>query len=215
MGVGEQKLSDNPKGCPSYFSLRRQRKVTKRNATRHRAVAAAPRRFPALLAGFGPARTRASMRSNMRAFPPKPAALLGALTGAESQKHKQQLATARSPRRPCGLAAHALAPAPALPLLPPPSTRTEQRSHQPGKGATVRAHGCASSHRPVDGEQRRAQLGHRPSCARLGCPSLWLLSLGQARESNSDSPKGWPKAFAFSRPIEKSPIHPNPLPHQR
>ena len=43
-------------------------------------------RCPALLAGLGPARTRASLRSNMRAFPPSPAALLGARDGRESQE---------------------------------------------------------------------------------------------------------------------------------
>jgi hypothetical protein len=31
--------------------------------------------------------------------------------------------------------------------------------------------------------------------ARTSSPSLWLLSLGHARESDSGSPKGWPKAL--------------------
>ena len=40
---------------------------------------------PALLAVGGPARTRTSMCSNMRAFPPPPAAMLGSLYGARAQ----------------------------------------------------------------------------------------------------------------------------------
>jgi len=41
-----------------------------------------PHRFPALLADRGPARTRASMRSNNRALLPRSAAVLGVLYGA-------------------------------------------------------------------------------------------------------------------------------------
>jgi len=62
-----------------------------------------------------------------------------------------------------------------------------QRAAEPGsgKGANVRAHGCASLRRPENGEQRRAPRELHPRGASLGCPSLWLLLLGQARESNS------------------------------
>jgi len=59
--------------------------------------------------------------------------------------------------------------------------RAEQRSRARGKGANVRAHGCASLRRPETGEQRRV----RRSRAMLGSPSLWLLSLGETRESDS------------------------------
>ena len=57
-------------------------------APRHRTCAA--RKCPALLAGAGPARTRASLRSDRRAFPPPPAAVLGAVKGAQEQEQKQQ-----------------------------------------------------------------------------------------------------------------------------
>ena len=43
-------------------------------------------RCPALLAGLGPARTRPSMASNMRAFPPSPAPRLGAIDGTQGRR---------------------------------------------------------------------------------------------------------------------------------
>ena len=43
-------------------------------------------RCPVLLASLGPARTRPSLASDTRAFPPSPAALLGAKDGRESQE---------------------------------------------------------------------------------------------------------------------------------
>ena len=48
----------------------------------------APRcaRCPALLAGLGPARTRTSLCSNIRAFPPSPAPLLGAIDGTQEPR---------------------------------------------------------------------------------------------------------------------------------
>ncbi len=70
------------------FSLLVQREVTKRNTPRHRTSRAARARCPALLGGGGPARTRASVRSDMRAFPPPSPAMLGAVKGEEDQKRK-------------------------------------------------------------------------------------------------------------------------------
>jgi hypothetical protein len=46
-------------------------------------------RCPALLAGLGPVRTRASMRSDMRAFPPSATPLLGARDGREIKRQSQ------------------------------------------------------------------------------------------------------------------------------
>ena len=79
-------------------------------------------------------------------------------------------------------------------LLGSPSARAEQRSQGRGKGAHVRGHGWPSSRRPGHGEQRRVPRELYPRGARLGCPSLWLLSLGQARESDS-LPRRGTKAF--------------------
>ena len=63
---------------------------------------------------------------------------------------------------------------------PDPSALTEYRSH-----AGIRRAPClsvASCARPRYGEERRASA-LADECA--GCPSLWVLSLGQARESIS------------------------------
>src|SRR5690606_11295247 len=43
-----------------------------------------------------------------------------------------------------------------------------------GKGAHVRAQGCASSRRPSDSEQRREHRRLYRRCANFGCPSLSL-----------------------------------------
>jgi hypothetical protein len=67
----------------------------------------------------------------------------------------------------------------------PHLARAEQRSQDREQGAHVRGHGWPSSRRPGHGEQRRAPRRLHRRGARLGCPSLWLLSLGQARESDS------------------------------
>jgi len=68
--------------------LHQRRKVTKRRRPRHRTFAA--RKCPALLGTGGPARTRASLRSDMRAFPPPSPAMLGAVKGEENQKPGQE-----------------------------------------------------------------------------------------------------------------------------
>jgi len=74
----------------SYFLLLVQENVTKEKDTPSRNARMKPARCPALLAGLGPARTRPSMASNMRAFPPSPAPLLGARrTGFQSQEQEQ------------------------------------------------------------------------------------------------------------------------------
>ena len=82
----KSKSFHSPCGRAGNFSLLVQRKVTKRNTPRHRTFAA--RKCPALLGAGGPARTRASLRSDMRAFPPPPPAMLGAVKGEEDQEQK-------------------------------------------------------------------------------------------------------------------------------
>ncbi len=73
-------------------------------------------------------------------------------------------------------------PLPLLRLLTlGPVIRAEQRSRARGKGANVRAHGCASLRRPETGEQRR----ERRSRAMLGSPFFWLLFFGGSKKSDS------------------------------
>src|SRR5580765_4724175 len=66
--------------------LQQRRKVTKRRRLRHRTSRAVRARCPARLGAGGPARTRASLRSDMRAFPPTSPAMLGAVKGEEDQE---------------------------------------------------------------------------------------------------------------------------------
>jgi hypothetical protein len=82
-------LLSAPSGPPSAFAplLRRSARAKRRNQEKARPTLA-PRcaRCPALLAGLGPARTRTSLCSNIRAFPPSPAPLLGAIDGTQEPR---------------------------------------------------------------------------------------------------------------------------------
>ena len=93
-----------------------------------------------------------------------------------------------------------------------PFNGAEERSAQRGKGKSVRRQGRRSWCRPVAGQSRRASrslrkrdtkrrkpllrfrhFGHPWPSPRW--PSLWLFSLGHARESDWGRPKGGPKCF--------------------
>ena len=148
-------------------------------------------RCPALLAGLGPARTRPSMASDRRAFPPSPAALLGAKDGSgmprANARERLALASRRSRRRAGGSAATA-------------GARRKRASFSPVHGRAV------EKPRRTDGNT--AQPG-----AISGSPSLWLLSLGDARESSS----GAAEADETSRRIHFRRVKPRtgfPLPRE-
>jgi hypothetical protein len=106
-------------------------------------------------------RSRNSLRSNRRERPPAFTAMLGCAIRGEDQN--------KNPK-------------------PNPATRfplalTEYRSHSGSQACTcLRQVYLPSCARPRRGEERRASAT-ADECA--GSPSLWVLSLGQARESTS------------------------------
>jgi hypothetical protein len=104
-------------------------------------------------------RSRNSLRSNRRERPPAFTAMLGCARRVGSQN---------------------LTPIPAVLY---PFALTEYRSHSGNKARTcLRQVYLPSCARPRRGEERRASAT-ADECA--GSPSLWVLSLGQARESTS------------------------------
>jgi hypothetical protein len=128
---------------------------------------------PALLAGLGPARTRTSMCSNIRAFPPSPAALLGAMTGPVDQQPKQEQAqephdcSLRAPafRGPCAAAA---------------GGRNRPQGRMQEACAFLPAHGCAVKNPSRPTRTRGFIAGANP-----GWPFSWLLLFGHSKRSNS------------------------------
>ena len=98
-------------------------------------------------------------------------------------------------------------------LLNPLSARAEQRRQDREQGAHVRGHGWPSSRRPDHCEQRRASRRHRLRDAGRGCPSLCLLSLGQARESKL-RPEGARKLCSKARLCFKASRSHTALPRQ-
>ncbi len=176
-------LPSSPQRCSESVG-RRDRAQRRRRLRSSRCRAAAERAHPCAQtcapfpAGFF--RYSAENKRGFRTKSQEPASITGAasLASLVSEWH-------RCARHRLSEAAVAVAPAVALGFWGPHSARAEQRSQGRGKGAHVRAHGCASSRRPGHGEQRREPRELHPRGARLGCPSLWLLSLGQARESDS------------------------------
>ncbi len=139
-----------------YFSLLRQRKVSKRKAIPE---ACPLRGFPALLVKPGARATRS--RSNRRERPPAFTAMLGCARRGEAKTEHPKAATRSRLHSP----STAASPDQARTL----SERIEHRE-------------IASCARPRTGEERRESA--QPMSA-LECPSLWVLSLGQARESTS------------------------------
>ena len=71
-----------------HFFFNSEEKVTQKTPPPHRTSRAQRARCPARLGAGGPARTRASLRSDMRAFSPPSPAMLGAVKGEEDQKQK-------------------------------------------------------------------------------------------------------------------------------
>ena len=139
-----------------YFSLLRQRKVSKRKAIPE---ACPLRGFPALLVKPGARATRS--RSNRRERPPAFTAMLGCARRGEAKTNTQK---------------------------PPPDPVCTHRVPQPVRDQArtlserIEHREIASCARPRTGEERRESA--QPMSA-LECPSLWVLSLGQARESTS------------------------------
>jgi hypothetical protein len=132
----------------------------------------APRCCPALLASLGPARTRPSMASNIRAFPPSPAALLGAIDGIQE---------------PTTTSGELL-----LLALDPPSRRSRRRAG--GSAATAGARRKRASFSPVHGraveKPRRTDANPPKAGAISGCPSLLVpFSWARKREVTRPPPR--------------------------
>jgi len=70
------------------------------------------------------------------------------------------------------------------PVIFLPLHRTEHRRRRRGKGAHVRAQGCASSRRPTGAEKRRAPRAQRARGAVSGAASFWLLFLRWRRKND-------------------------------
>ena len=87
------KRQELPPACGGRLTFCGAKSKQKRRAG-HAPVRLLPNRSPALLAARGPAPTRTSMCSNMGAFPPRPAPMLGALYGALSHSTAHPCATA-------------------------------------------------------------------------------------------------------------------------
>jgi len=124
---------------------------------------------------------RASMRAPLTGLTSQPPPPQRGPQGLEQkQKSKKSKKQKRAAFRLAAVAvAVAVAVSSAFDLGP--RHRAEQRSRARGKGAHVRAHGCASSRRPENGEQRRV----RRSRAMLGSPFFWLLFFGDSKKSDS------------------------------
>ena len=126
-------------------------------------------RYPALLAVGGPARTRTSLCSDIRAFPPPPAAMLGSLYGTRARRAG---AESKSRIKQSCSEPHALPPWLrrlcswilricffSFPLWTYRAVkRAEHRKRTGEQGPHVRAHGCASSGRPPFAEERRVSI---------------------------------------------------------
>ena len=145
-----------------YFSLLRQRKVPKRNA----GPAACPLRgFPALLVKTGARATRdlanARFAQTWRELHPVFTAMLGCANGFKVKTKNPNPKSA----------------------TPDPFALTEYRRQAGTRRAPCLRQACLPScARPRIGEERRASAS-ADECS--GCPSLWVLSLGQTRESTS------------------------------
>ena len=128
-------------------------------------------RCPALLAGLGPARTRPSMASNMRAFPPSPAPRLGAIDGTQGRRSE------------------ALA-------LDPPSRRSRQQSGgsaaqraRAGSARVSRRYTDVPSRNPAGPARTLAQRGRDLRVAFLLPTSLWRRTAPQERRERRRRPR--------------------------
>ena len=157
----------SPAGERVAFLCSCKEKSPKETRPRHRTCAA--RKCPALLAGAGPARTRASLRSDRRAFPPSPAAMLGAVKGEKIKS------TSKSTARALDLA---------LDLRAPFATASARRKGPQGGRDGSRPVRCQHQGRAVS--EPRSALAHlrgfTPQAWQRGCISLGYFSLGKQRE---------------------------------
>jgi len=128
---------------------------------------------PALLAGLGPARTRPSMASNIRAFPPSPAALLGAMTGPIDRQPKQEQQQRRHTRS-------LRAPALRGPCAAAAGGRSGPQGRMQEACAFLPAQGCAVKNPSRPTRTRGFTAGANP-----GWPFSWLLLFGHSKRSNS------------------------------
>jgi hypothetical protein len=140
---------------------------------------------PALLAGTGPARTRTSMCSNMRALLPFPSALLGAIYGdstAQQQQQQQQTATLlmwwRAQR--CHIPTNETSEAGALIEARVWLLALNPRYFTPSSGGIRRGKARMFERRDARvraGRRISSNAGHGARCLRAtgnpGCPSLW------------------------------------------
>ncbi|WP_347262544.1 hypothetical protein [Rudaea sp.] len=163
-------------GRAGNFSLLVQRKVTKRNTPQSIAPAAHPARrvrasgrvpltaHPCAGSGIGAIRRAAPCG----AFPTAVAAMQwgpGKARAARSCAQKQE----QTQKRRASLLLTWL-------LILHPLHRTEHRRRRRGKGAYVRAQGCASSRRPAGAEKRRA-LSHSESAVSGAASFAYFSSL--------------------------------------
>ena len=142
-------------------------------------------RCPALLAGLGPARTRTSMCSNMRAFPPSPPPLLGAIDGKEVPR-----ATARAP----------------LALV---SRRSRRRAGGSVRSIARRKRACfPSGHGCAVGKPRRPAANPAQPGAISGSPFSCLLLFRDAKRSRSAAAEADETSAARLRQASKAKTNP-------
>jgi hypothetical protein len=160
-----------------------KREVTKEKG--HPALAPDFVRCPVLLASLGPARTRPSLASDTRAFPPSPAALLGAIDGKGEPR-----ATARAPlalvsrrsRRRAGGSVRSIA-------------RRKRASFPPVHGRAV-------------GKPRRPAANPAQPGAISGSPFSCLLLFGDAKRSRSAAAEADETSAARLRQASKAKTNP-------
>jgi hypothetical protein len=132
---------------------------------------------PALLAGLGPARTRTSMCSNIRAFSPSPAVLLGAMTGGE--RRSQSNGNSRSNNKSSG-------PAASGPLIFGAPVQRRRAGGIARRGArTMRARFRQYTDVLSKTPPARRVPAALPRARTWGGLLFGYLSLGHSRESNS------------------------------
>jgi len=182
--VFRSRASTRPADERLTFSARAE-KVSKETRPRHRTTRALRAWCPALLGAGRPARTRASLRSDMRAFPPPVPAMLGAVKGEEDQDRKAK-AESKSFSFPCtqrgGRCPKGGKGAVALDLRVPVCRgegRTEMLAESRARCARVRCtHTDVRSTNP--GLTSRTAVGGAAS----GAASFWLLFLRWRRKSD-------------------------------
>ena len=227
-----QKLSAIPSGCPSYFLLLAQEKVTKEKGTpaSHslgdaQAVPCAARHQPA------GANSRIHALEQSHLFPVDGcAARCESMGEVKAEEQEQEQGHVQPSRRAFVGIVPSRAVAYAFDFQPP----SERRATQPASGerracssAWMREFAPARSRRVAQGtgaaQRRRRDVGSRffwllffaagvlPAALRAACGvrPRSCAARGDAKKSNSGSPSGCPKAFALPHP---STPHTKPTP---